>query len=53
MIYRDASASKEALLLANRYTEWSLNFEREDKDSNLQDFDFDTNTVFLSYSASL
>ncbi len=41
------------LYQSNRYTEWSLNFEREDKDSNLQDFDFDTNTVFLSYSASL
>jgi len=36
-----------------RYSEWSLNYEREDKDSNLPSFDFDTNTVFLSYSASI
>ncbi|MBX2847016.1 MAG: outer membrane beta-barrel protein [Acidiferrobacterales bacterium] len=36
-----------------RYSEWSLNYEREEKDSNLSQFDFDTNTVFLSYAISL
>ncbi len=37
----------------SRYSELSLDYEREDKDSNISQFDFDTNTVFLSYSASL
>ena len=36
-----------------KYSEWSLNYEREDKDSNLPQFDFDTNTVFLTYAVSL
>lgn len=37
----------------NRYSEWSFTYEREDKDSNLSLFDFETNTVFLSYSISI
>jgi len=36
-----------------RYSEWSLKYEYEDKESSLSQFDFDTNTVFLSYSISL
>lgn len=41
------------LYKSGRHSEWSLNYEREDKDSNLSRFNFETNTVFLSYSASL
>jgi len=36
-----------------RYSEWSLNYEREEKDSNLEMFNFETNTIYLSYSISL
>lgn len=36
-----------------RYSEWSLNYEREEKDSNLPRFDFESNSVFLSYAVSL
>ena len=41
------------LYRAGRYSEWTLDYEREDKDSNLSQFDYNTNTVYLSYSLSL
>lgn len=37
----------------SRYSEVSLNYEYEDKESNISRFNYDTNTVFLSYSVSL
>jgi len=40
------------LYKSGRYAQWSLNYEREEKDSNLPRFDFEANTVYLSYSAS-
>lgn len=50
----DYDAIKIGLLYkSGRYSEWSLNYEREDKNSNLPRFDFETNSVFLSYSVSL
>lgn len=36
-----------------KYSEWSLNYEREDKDSNFPQFDFENNTVFVTYAVSL
>jgi hypothetical protein len=36
-----------------RYSEWSLNYQYEEKDSSLSQFDFETNTVFVSYAVSL
>jgi len=47
------SVSLGLLYKPTRYSEWSLNYEREEKDSNLSQFDFDTNTVFLSYAVGL
>jgi len=38
---------------ATKYSEWSLNYEYEEKDSNLSRFNFDTNSIFLSYAVSL
>ena len=38
---------------STRYSEWLLSYEYEDKESNLAQFDFSTNTVLLSYSFSL
>ena len=38
---------------ASRYSELSLEYEYEDKESNISQFDFNTNTLFLSYSLSL
>lgn len=37
----------------SRYSELSLEYEYEDKESNISQFDFNTNTLFLSYSLSL
>ncbi len=37
----------------SKYAEWSLNYEYEDKESNIPQFDFETNKVFLSYAVSL
>lgn len=41
------------LYRSGRYSEWAVNYEREEKDSNLAQFDYETNTVYLSYSLSL
>jgi len=45
--------SLSLLYKSGRYSEWSLNFDHEDKDSNLSNFDFETNTVSLLYTSSL
>lgn len=37
----------------SRFSEISLDFEREDKDSSSQIFDFDSNKILLTYSTSL
>lgn len=37
----------------NRFSQLSLNYAREDKDSNDSTFDYEQNTVFLTYSTSL
>ena len=55
-VLRDDDYSSANVGLAykpNRHSEWSFSYEYEDKDSNLPRFDFETNTVFLSYSVSL
>ena len=50
----DYSSVKLGLLYKpTRYSEWSFTYEYEDKASNLSRFDFETNTVFLSYSVSI
>ncbi|RBP52946.1 outer membrane beta-barrel protein [Arenicella xantha] len=41
------------LYRSGRYSEWALDFEREDKNSNLPQFDYGVNTLYLSYSLSL
>lgn len=42
-----------AVYKSGRYSEWALDYQREDKDSNLAQFDYDTSTVYLSYSLNL
>lgn len=37
---------------SSKYSEWSLNYEYEDKESELSQFDFSANKVFVSYALS-
>lgn len=36
-----------------RYSEWALDYEYEEKGSNIQRFNYETNTIMLSYAISL
>lgn len=38
---------------SGRYSEWALNYEYEEKESTLAEFNYDSNNVFLTYSLSL
>ncbi len=38
---------------SGKYSTWALNFEHDDKESSLEQFDFDSNRVFVSYAVSL
>jgi hypothetical protein len=38
---------------ASKSSEWNLSYEYQDKDSNLAQFDFDSNTVLLSFEIGL
>ena len=44
--------SLSLLYKIGRYSEWTLNYDHEDKDSNSSNFDFETNTISLLYSTS-
>jgi len=47
------SVDLKLLYRPNQYSEWGLNYRYEDKESTLAQFDFDTNTILLSYAFSL